>query len=787
MREILITEHQHFIDYQTSYYRAILKALPICERQVETKHHSHRPVSPIKLLSKVFGSDIILARSSTKSSPDAPMTNASTLLKPSSIKEQRIVEGNIEPKDPDNKVTLLDANAETYRSPLTVLEDTFFAYVVALRSRSGNVVGRILRNRAAADELVVNELYNSLLEDPTRLQMAAEVSVDVLFAAFERFLRVAWRERMGPLIAPMAIQNLQLGLDAGRPTVFAQDFRNFLEEMSPQGRRCLAATVKLLSELLDASGNDGDRGVLIASFAEALVLVGNPHEYITLLDRLVDDYDHLFEDAVDKPGSSGSATGSLNRTRSINTGSFSSNASSLRKKFGLGGGLSRENSKTEPESKVTSIWRTMSKNTRSPRENNSQGNSQPGSMSKASLTRSRSTETVPKWLPPLQPDSRERPSTSSSKIANESQSRPGSSYNTISILSSIGESAPNDPTFPNKKKRRSSLSDLVKAQASVTSPLLSPLQPHKSPPTVSSGMARELPRPPSPRRPSLTTPRQKPSPKSEIPKRLISPQRKDISQLGDALKESSPSPRTSQEKMRSARQVEEIAIASRSPQKRATSRSKIPSPRTGGLSERTWQPNNDQIPPKKPTTDGSPKKLRIQSPQKIRERQNLEQKAIAEDQISLQNEITKISDELSTFKLPIPASTKSSASNAQRQTLESLSVRLDALSKSLKTFTTKHTTTTHSLRADLENSLLHAERKARKLDDLYKEANAENEALYERFNDELGKVLGRVKKGEGVEEMRDRMNQALKEVASLKSERAKLLREVAGLKALVKG
>lgn len=47
--------------------------------------------------------------------------------------------------------------------------------------------------------------------------------------------------------------------------------------------------------LLDASGNDGDRGALIASFAEALVLDGNPHDYITLLDRIVDDYDDLFD------------------------------------------------------------------------------------------------------------------------------------------------------------------------------------------------------------------------------------------------------------------------------------------------------------------------------------------------------------------------------------------------------------------------------------------------------------------------------------------------------------
>ena len=82
--------------------------------------------------------------------------------------------------------------------------------------------------------------------------------------------------------------------------------------MSPQNSRAFASTIKLLSEyiipqdsfllpaknyvsLLDASGNDGDRGALIASFADALVLDGNPHDYITLLDRLVDDYDSLFD------------------------------------------------------------------------------------------------------------------------------------------------------------------------------------------------------------------------------------------------------------------------------------------------------------------------------------------------------------------------------------------------------------------------------------------------------------------------------------------------------------
>ena len=62
----------------------------------------------------------------------------------------------------NNKITLIETAAETYKSPLALLEDTFTAYVVALRSRSGNVVGKVLRSRATADELLVNELYNIL-------------------------------------------------------------------------------------------------------------------------------------------------------------------------------------------------------------------------------------------------------------------------------------------------------------------------------------------------------------------------------------------------------------------------------------------------------------------------------------------------------------------------------------------------------------------------------------------------------------------------------------------------
>lgn len=705
---------------------------------------------------------------------------------PASSNEQASAEVGSNAKNSGSKVTLLGANSEIHKSPLTLLEDTFKAYIAALHLKSGNVVGKVLRNRATADELSVNELYNKILEDPSRVQTAADFSVDILFVAFEKFLRVAWRERMGPLIAPLALQNLQSSFDAGRPAVFVQDFKNLLEEMSPQSRRCFAAVVKLLAELLDASGNDGDRGILIASFAEALVLVGNPQEYITLLDRLVDDYDRLFEDILERPGSSRSATGSLATTRSINAGSFSSNTSSLRRKFGLGGGLSRENSKNEPESKVASIWRNLSKNARNPGESNPQGTLQPGSISKASLVRSRSTDTAPKLLASIRPESRERPLTSGSQVSENSRSRPGSSHNAMSMMGSIEEQDPSNRIITNKKKRRSSLSDLVKAQEGTFLPTRTTLQPRRLPLPPSPEKNRALPKTPSPRKASLTNRFDKPSPpRSGIP-RLGSPQRREDSPLRFESKENSPSSRIAHMKPTSVRKPGEVTITSYSPQKRTTSRSDIPPPRTGGLSERSWPPNNNPL-PENPAADASPKKLRMQSPQKIRERLSQEEKAAAGNETSLQNEINKISEEMSIFKLRSNIATVPSSPNkGDHHTLDALSKRLDTLTNSLQTFITTQTAITTSLRADIDTSLLAANKKARKMDEMYKEANAENEALYERFNGELAKILSRVKKGEGVDEMRDRMDEALKEVALLRNERVKMKREIAGLKSLVK-
>ena len=761
-----------------SYNQNILENVPIRKQQQRSRSRSFRPLSsPVKMISNFLSSQqntpsrhrygMSLMKTLPAMPPPTPAKNTS---KPG------VRSGTDEPEE---RAVAPEFAAEDSRNPFVLLEDTFVAYIIALRSRSGNVVGRVLRNRAGADELAVNELYNLLLEDPSKLQAPAEASVDVLFAAFEKFLRRAWKDRMGPLVPANILEGMLASFDMGRPVLFSQQFKKSLEDLSPQNKRAFSTTVHLLSDLLDASGSDGDRGALIATFAEALVLEGNPHDYIMLLDRLVDDYDNLFDSAFtgsDKddmmPG-----TGSLSSTRSFNTGSMNSNASSLRKRFGFST-LSRENSKNEPESKVASIWRTLSKTTKSPGDNN---------MPKASLVRSRSTDSDNRMLPPSRPASRDRPTTSSS--ADEPRSRPGSSHLNTSTLSSIGENTPSRPPPLPRKKRRSSLSDLTSLRDPTTVSAWYPLQPRKAVDSQENEAKPITPlKPSSPVKQAQPANRSSPQP-SGLPRRFGSPPMKENSPLRENASRNSTSPsvyHTSSAISPLKQRSEETSNTGHSPHSPQVSKSATPAPRAG-LSERTWPPNSATTSPKK--SSQTPQKLRFQSPQKLRKRLSREHNALTTTEGSLEAELAKIGGEMAIYKLPrSPTKPRSTTTNptSSQPTLESLSSQLSTLHTTLQAFTTTQTACLASLSSDLENSLLVSDRKARKLDELYREANAENEALYERFNDELGKILGRVRKGEGVEEMRGRLGEAQNEVARLRKENARLKREVGGLRCLMK-
>ena len=148
---------------------------------------------------------------------------------------------------------------------------------------------------------------------------------------------------------------------------------------------------------------------------------------------------------------------------------------------------------------------------------------------------------------------------------------------------------------------------------------------------------------------------------------------------------------------------------------------------------------------------------------------------------ALQAELTKIGEELSALNL---------SRSTQRQPVPdviALSNRMAAIEGKISELVTNLTKQSASIQADLDSSLVVTERKAKSLDELYREANAENEALYERFNNELGKVLNAVRGGQGVEEMKTKMKEAQDDAARLKRENQRLKRENLGLRSQLKG
>lgn len=161
-------QNSFLIQSQISYNTIVLAAMPLRKPQEDTRSRIFRPISPVKMISNLLNT----GQASQPATPSRhrhdvpPMRNIPSIPPPTPAK--------ISPDPADfhsnNKVTLVEAAAETYKSPLALLEDTFTAYVFALRSRSGNVVGKVLRSRATADELLVNELYNTLRQSRRLLQ-----------------------------------------------------------------------------------------------------------------------------------------------------------------------------------------------------------------------------------------------------------------------------------------------------------------------------------------------------------------------------------------------------------------------------------------------------------------------------------------------------------------------------------------------------------------------------------------------------------------------------------------
>ncbi|KAL1955212.1 hypothetical protein VTO42DRAFT_8924 [Malbranchea cinnamomea] len=762
-----------------------------------------RPPSPTKLLSSIWGGGQSKESHQTvKPLPAAPVLTDVPSIPPSAVNSRQNYdfpshspEQTLSPAAPGINIT------DDTISQLKQVEETFMTYVLAIQSRRGNIVGRVLRSRDRADPAAINELYNVLLEDPGKIQAAAEVPVDVLIVSFETFMKKAWNETVGPLIPAHSLQVIQTKFDSMFPGDFEDFFRRFLAEMSPQTRRALTSLVKLLAELLDASGNDGDRGALTAVFSEILSQEGDPRQHISLIDRLVEDYERLFDD--NSPAYTpleGTIVHDLEATPTrprsqTTTGSVNSNTSSFRRRFGFG--LSRERSKTESEGKVSSIIRSLSKSKGSSAESDSHNSTL--TLSKdSSLLRSKSTDVDTRLSHTMRPTSRDRSLIQSLFSSVEEFARPDSSHSNASSHTSGVERRNTSP----KKKRRSSLSDLPPLSSVDVTPLFSTRELRRPlTPATSSSESRNNSRPGTASERS-STPRKlapaidfnHPSPSNTPPPALQSP---TLCNTGSIQKEKAPltSPRAVNRRLNAP---SSLPYSSR---KRGNSVSQIP-PKSPGLMETVVLPNSSEplvsrtnsVTPATSTSPAKSIKLRMQNPQKLRERVQNEKKALASAESTLHAELASIGHELSNSRVSPPkacplssgANVKimgSQSASSSSSSTSTLLNRIRNLETKVATLTSTLTSRTATLEKDIEDSLMVSERRARRLDELYREASAENEALYERFNSELSRVTREIRNGAGEEVLREQLREALEEVARVKKENLRLRREICGLRA----
>ncbi|KAI0515319.1 hypothetical protein F5B22DRAFT_198394 [Xylaria bambusicola] len=735
-----------------SFNTKVLRGLSVSNRAEKTR--SFLSSSPVKYLSS------FLSGSSFSDAANAPKFQR-TLTGESSSLSSSFLPGQISRSNSTRDAASLYGSVKSRdgiragpdddkpENPIFRLEQTFTGYMASLLERKGSFVGRALLNRSAVDELLVNDLYNKLIENPLDIEATQDVTADVVFVAFEKFVRIAWRNQMGPIITTKALDALQARAFKKLPGDFA-DFVHFLfADMAPQNRRAFTALIKLLAELLDGCGNDSDRGGLTLAFAEVLVDNENAPNYINLLDRLVEDCDRIFDEG------SGSFTLNIGATTSVydltspairggksHTGSITSSTSSLRRKFGFDSLLTRQNSKADADSRP-SVWRNLSKHARHP------ATGEPSSISKGSVMRTNSVDVGLSGTNRLRrPGSRDRPPIAGA--FDEVFSRPTSSQK----LETIGEPGDEIAFKAYKKKRRSSLSDLKSLMEATSLADELPVQP-LSHMKETSERFNSTPRIPSPSKipispnahqllnsPGFKSPRQKEN--IEDPFNSVSP--------------SNVSPRKATQKMLST--------------------SNIP----------TLKPSRDLAAdlaesPTRPTTSPTKTsgKLRLQSPQKLRERLQVEKKAVEEVDADLRSELSKISADMAKVNSSIPRS--------GTVDLRKLSSSVQSLEERLPNILSQLTSRQDQLQKDMENTLKASEAKVKAIDQLYKETMVENELLYEKFNSELGKIVKALKsKGrEEKEELMTSVKESSEETARLKKDNARLKREMISLRALIKG
>ena len=126
-----------------------------------------------------------------------------------------------------------------------------------------------------------------IVEDPSEIKAAAEVSVDVLFVAFEKFLRSAWRERMGPVLAPNILKSMQTKFGRLKSPFHLEKLCKIPRKSARRLERSAAGFGNIMSFLQSRLAHRSTRGHLQRNLCHLLLTIS--HLLIYVLDLVRPD------------------------------------------------------------------------------------------------------------------------------------------------------------------------------------------------------------------------------------------------------------------------------------------------------------------------------------------------------------------------------------------------------------------------------------------------------------------------------------------------------------------
>jgi len=722
------------------YNETILRSLEIRSDEPTRSRSHHRSHSPVKAFTNLFSST-----SSRDLGRDAMLQNTRILenvprfQSSASPPELRTSPAKvIMPEEQDLGTIERVYERKAQKNPLIALESTLNSYVVALLARKGNVVGKVVARRTLAPEAEMNELYNVLLDDPDNLEHAAQVSIDVLFASFEKFLKTAWQENMGTIVDRPVIEHLESMYVAHN---LSQQFGQAIRRLAPQNQRALRTIIDLLGQLLSSMSHDEDKGLLTEAFADMLITDGDPRDFIPLLDQLMcDDVAHQ---------NVRSMTSQTPAAKAYATGSFSSKAASISKRFGFGS-VRKENK--QPDVSFTgSLRRTWSKG-----KSSESITAMNVFAIHSSLEESGPTSTA-KYQTPQEPRTHD--------VINGAQARTGLTLDPITVSPFIPDIDPFTKT-PSPVQTLP-ISTLAARSPNPSSPTNSSPTKQARPRSMYASTASGSPLKHNSELNRAMTVRVKPKPMIDATSPIMNGYH-TMRERPAQLDQMRPSPENND--LRKSR-----LPLSCTPERQLLKLTPSPGLR-GILCERNDSGNTPprQLSPIKQVAApaASPtKKLRIKSPTKPREQQLTIEGPAAQPgtEANFRHELSSITTTLADI-----------SSLNQSTELGNLAARLKALESSLSSFSSTSTTTASQVvpsEFPLPSTSDAIQQRLNDLETQLATAHAENSALYSRTNKELMAVFEQVRTGRGVEELMKKLAEEQKEARKWREVARKLLRE----------